>query len=915
MSRFLLLALLATPLLAPFSPPARGQETADTPKSTADAVAQYRIAAKYQKLEQYDLAAKEWEKLAADYPNDPLAASGQHYAGVCHFQLGQYSAAAQNFQQFVSKQPSHELLEPTLTNLGLAHYNLATRVEGDQAKRLYEQALAAFDLQRKKFPAGEHAAQSDFYRGESLYSLGKLSEAATEYDAWLKQHGDREPGLKPKVQLALGSTLQELDKPAEAIVVLQQLAKSQPPAELGAEVALRLGEALAATDNFSEAATQFATAAAAQDFADADYALHGGATALFRAGDFARAAEVYESLPQRFPQSTLAAESVELAGKSYYQAQDYAKAAELLGKAYNAGNHNPELAHWLCRTLMELDQPDKAVAIADNLLASKQDALVLLDRADALYAIDAQRGESIAAYIAAADAAEGQSAAEARHLAAATAMELRNYAVAIEQAKHLLADHPDSSYAKDAGQTLAEAQLQSGDATSAVASYRELLANADDQQRAAWSLRLAWALSSEGDERAIVEVLTPVADMLSGDELQQANFLLGRALFRTKDYAAAQAPLAKVATANPTNSWSAEAALLLARSQAASADPNAAIKTLDNLIASNPDASLGARAFFRRGQFHDSKGNDAKENVEAARSDYAKLTADWPEHPFSPFANYRLGEIDYDAEEYESALRRLDQAADHAKSTPELQEKAEHMVAWCYYKLQKYAEAAKEFKQQAAAHADGPLAPDARWMVGESLFAAEQYAEALDAYKQAQNAGDAPQNLSALAMLHAGQAAGQIENWKESAAWLERVIAKHPNYSGRPEAEYELGWAQSKLGNPAEAMPLLEKVARENSVLGARAQFMAGELQFADKKHEDAVRTFFKVAYGYGDRQAPEGFHPWQAESLFEAARCLEQLDRKSAAEKLYAELVERFPKQPKAELAKKRLGELEQKN
>lgn len=94
--------------------------------------------------------------------------------------------------------------------------------------------------------------------------------------------------------------------------------------------------------------------------------------------------------------------------------------------------------------------------------------------------------------------------------------------------------------------------------------------------------------------------------------------------------------------------------------------------------------------------------------------------------------------------------------------------------------------------------------------------------------------------------------------------------------------------------------------------MGARAGFLVGELQFADKQYEPAVRSFFKVAYGFGDRDAPEAYHAWQAESLFEAARCLEQLDRGSAAAKLYAELVERFPQEPKAKLAEKRLAELQ---
>lgn len=879
-------------------------------QSSAAAVGQYRVAAKYQKLEQYDLAAKEWKKLVADFPDDPLAASGLHYGGVCHFQLGDYKAATTSFEQFVAKYPEHELLEPTLTNLGLAHYNLATRAQGEKANRLYDQAIATFDLEAKKFTAGKYAAQSNFYRGEALYALGKLPEAAEQYRSWLANHGDSKSPLKTKVQLALGSTLQERGQHSKAIAALTQLAESQPPSDVAAEAALRLGESLAATEQFGEAAVQFAKAAATPNFTDADFAMHGEATALFQSGDFANAADVYASLAQRFPKSTLADESIALAGKSYYQAKNYPKAAEHLGRAYDTSDHDAELAHWLIRTQMELGQNDRAVAIADNLLASKNDANVLLDKANALYALDARRSESVNAYIAAANAAAGDESDQARHLAAATALELQNYKMAIDQARRLVSDNPNSNYAADARQTLAEAQLQSGDAANAVATYRELLKNAQPPQRPAWSLRMAWALSAAGDELAITELLPPVIDQFTGEEQMQASFLLGRALFRTEDYAGALTPLKVVAGASPPTSWSAESTLLLARSLAATDDVDAATATLDKLIDSNPQATIGARAYFRRAQFY-----DTSDNLSAARSDYQRLATQWPEHTFVPYANYRLGEMNYDDGKYGEALPAFEQVVSHPKASESLKEKAQHLAAWSKYKSGAATDAAAQFQSQLAAHPDGPLAPDARWMIGESHFAAEQYAAALDAYQKAQSAGPPPDNLAALAMLHAGQAAGQVSKWEESSAWLEKTLSEHPDFAGRSEAEYELAWTMSKLGKRDEAMPLLQKVAEENSPLGARAMFVKGELQFADKQYEDAVRTFFQVAYGYGDRKAAQEFHPWQAEALFEAARCLEQLNRQSAAKKLYAELVERFPNEAKAKLAQQRLAELTQAN
>ncbi|MGI9455142.1 MAG: tetratricopeptide repeat protein, partial [Aeoliella sp.] len=160
--------------------------------------------------------------------------------------------------------------------------------------------------------------------------------------------------------------------------------------------------------------------------------------------------------------------------------------------------------------------------------------------------------------------------------------------------------------------------------------------------------------------------------------------------------------------------------------------------------------------------------------------------------------------------------------------------------------------------------------------------------------------------------LHAGQAAAQLEKWQESADWLNVVVTNHADYVGRGEVDFELGRALFNLGKSEEAMSLFQKVAdRDTSPLGARARFMQGELLFAEKKYEEAVRSFFQVAYGYGEIESPPEYHPWQAESLFEAARCLEQLDRTTAAQKIYVELVERFPTQDKAKLAQERLKAL----
>ena len=1006
-------------------------------QSSADAIEQYNLAARYQKLEQYDLALGEWQKLATDHADDPLAASGWHQAGVCQFQLGKYPDAIKSFQTYLQKFPKHELTEATLTNLGLASYNLAQASEGDAAKAAYRQAIEAFDRQRKEFPGGKLAPQGDYYRAESYYALGDDQAAVAAYREWLEKHADHP--LAPDVRLALSVALGDTGNSEQAIKSLESLLASKPEPTVAAEATLRLGDALSSAGRFKEAAARFAEVLAANNpQTDLDYARTAHASALFNAGEYQQAAEAYQALGDTAS-----------AGKALYQAQNYAAAAEKLGQAYQASPADADLAHWWVRALLEAGSPQKALEAANQAVAKARSPELLLAQADAMYALDDQRLRSVSAYIAAAKEAEGELAAEAHYLAAATALELGDWKVAKQQAQQVLDEQGDSSFAVDARLTLAEAQLQAGEAPQAVATFDELLKSADDQQRLAWSVRKAWALSSAGDEAGVIATLQPLAAEATTVDGQQALFLLGRANYRTENYPQAIESLAAVVAMSPPGDWSAEAKLITARSQAAAGDHAAAIATLTSLISDKPDATLLAQAYYRRGESNEQSGN-----IDAAVADYDQVVATEAKHPLAPYAGYRaarlllnnnqapaaaerfaklaeqypdhqlareglmgqasslaeagkhaealealegldastpqvalargislaglqkwddaiatlkvataagddftdsdrawyelgwayreakkpaearqafstlatnlpesplardamfrVGESYYEGGEYPPAAEWFAKSADGNMANPELHEKALHMLAWAQFKQGNQQEAANSFERQMQAYPTGSLAADAKWMRGESLFAAKEYDTALLAFSEAKTEKPSADSLAPLGMLHAGQAAGQLKKWQEAVDWLKQDAQAYPDYAGRNEVDYELGWALSKLNKPQEALPLLQKVAEgDTTPLGARARFVVGELQFAAKEYEKAVRTFFQVAYGYGDRQAPAPYQTWQAESLFEAARCLEQLDRSSAAKKLYAEVIERFPDHAKAELARKRLETL----
>jgi TolA-binding protein len=189
-------------------------------------------------------------------------------------------------------------------------------------------------------------------------------------------------------------------------------------------------------------------------------------------------------------------------------------------------------------------------------------------------------------------------------------------------------------------------------------------------------------------------------------------------------------------------------------------------------------------------------------------------------------------------------------------------------------------------------------------MRAECLFKKGDYEAALAEYDKVK--GTSSQDFQVLALLHAGQAAAQLKRWEESLRWLVRCITEFPASPYAPQALYEQAWAHQNLGKHKEAIALYEQViAKTGGEVAARAQFMIGEIQFADKIHAEAVKSFFKVVYGYS-------YPHWQAEAAYEAARCFEVLDKKTQAVKMYQELLEKFPTSDKTTLARQRLEDLE---
>ena len=132
-----------------------------------------------------------------------------------------------------------------------------------------------------------------------------------------------------------------------------------------------------------------------------------------------------------------------------------------------------------------------------------------------------------------------------------------------------------------------------------------------------------------------------------------------------------------------------------------------------------------------------------------------------------------MGDFHYEEKEYRKAAQAYYTAMTKAGQT-KLGEEAAYKLGLAYYLLDDFKNARQSFKYQRATWPKGPLVADAAFMEAECLFNEKTYDKALALYELVQNPSN--KEVKALALLHAGTAAGQLKQWKKSLGLLTRCV-------------------------------------------------------------------------------------------------------------------------------------------
>lgn len=150
-----------------------------------------------------------------------------------------------------------------------------------------------------------------------------------------------------------------------------------------------------------------------------------------------------------------------------------------------------------------------------------------------------------------------------------------------------------------------------------------------------------------------------------------------------------------------------------------------------------------------------------------------------------------------------------------------------------------YDAAAQRFQAYLTAYPNSPSAPEARWLLGQSLFFQGRYAEALDLFRQKPPQPDSP-FLPVLAFWEAESLSG-LGDLPAARATYEQFLAAHPGHELVPAAKLGLAAVLFLENRRDDARRLLQDLPTDpKTPAGQRTILLRARMLLAENKNNEA---------------------------------------------------------------------------
>lgn len=897
-------------------------------------------------------AATSYQKLLDSFANSSLRSDAAYALGVTQEELGKYAEAGKAYDLFLTEFADSDLadevnMRKAETVLQAGDFKTAEQmfakvagIEGftlvDHA--LYRQAYCLAEMGKfaeagalygkiaNDFPNSSNAVESAmsagrcYYRGEQFDEAAKwLTKVADGGDAaapeaahWLcrihLRNGQPEKvgDLVAKVLPKAGDSPYEVNLRMDQADALYEIPESKPQT-----VDLYLG---IATEN--------------PDHELAPQALYNAAFAALELKQYKEGIAHADAFLAKYSEDALAPDVQYVSAECTLLSNQYAEAEAKYRALIDANPKHAESGKWKIRHALSLYLQKDYQAVVDALAAAAPAMKDASNKAEGLFLLGAsqfyldQFDAAVSSLAASLKADSKWRQADETLLYLARAYHKQDdLDKAIETISKMISDFPDSRYLDHAHYRYGEFSYAAEDFATAMTEYTTVVDNFKDSRFAPYAIYgKGWSQLKTEEFSGAAASFTALLDGYK-DHALTADALFARAMCHRQagqsDQAVADVD-AYLAT-KPDADNRADALYERGLAQVALEKYAEAAASFEQVLKTKPDYANADKVLYEWGWALKSQ-DDAAQQAKAVEA-FARLVKEYGDSPLAAEANFHVGESLYDEQEYAKAAAAY-AAAKEKSPEGDLGEKTLYKLGWSNFQLKKYAEALEEFNNQLQQFPQGGLQSDALFMKAECLYRQENYEAALSAYEAASKVKLSSTVIEVLALLHGGQSASQLEQWDTAIKLLSQIPEDHDSSPYLAEAHYELGWAKQNQGQQAAAVKDYEEaVAKSRGAVGARAQFMIGEVAFGEKKYADAIRDFQRVMFGFGGDNATEDVKPWQAKAGFDAARCAEvQIQGAAAnakgaliaeAKKFYTYVVEKHPQDKLAAQAKARLAEL----
>jgi len=802
----------------------------------------------------YELAASEAESFLRKHPRHARADHARYRLATAQFELGQFEQAVPHLQKLLSA-PGFEFEAEVAFRLGQSELELK---RFERAAESFRRALA-LNRDYLRLPAR-------FLLAESIFRQGDFAQAQAAYRQVLEQ--DRSSEYAREARYGLAWCAFRLAQYDQAIETIDEFRRRHPGDALLGELLFLRGESQLEAGRPREALIAYQQVAEGPYPPFLDAALRGAGFALAELEQHAAAAQAFESLIRRCPESRFLEEAGLQCGIQHLKAGN----AEAAVQALSGQDGKPD-AEWLyfrSRARKESGDPEGALADLDQALRQKPaDDLAercQIARGDLLF--DLGRAEDAAA-------AYGRSNSDyALHAAAVASLNERRHDEARTLATRFLKQYPESTYRSKTHLVLGECELFAKRYRQAALHFEQAMQTESGPEPKEAKLRalsrLAWCRFLDGDMQQAAEGFAQVAKDGAPEDRPEALFMLGRSLESLGQTKEAVSAWRRYLSEYSGGADRAEVLVGLARLE----PDRQGIARLEELLEQHGDHTAAPEALFSLAERQVRSGQPGQR--EQAMQRYRELLERFPEHELAGSAQYGLAWCLYEDEQFEPAALQLRALAARKSLEADLRLAGLELLVFAEQKAGDGSGAARAFESLQKVCRDEQRLLLAGRAAAEALSAAGRKPDADALWKRLGQSEDRG-TLANTARIERAYLQLELGDLEEAVRQVQAVRAAARDVAASPElaeAAFYVAEALFESADYRRAAPLYELAAgAAGAELVDRAQYKLGFTLLRLEDLEGAARSFGALAADHSDS-------PLFGESLFLEGEMLYRLGR-----------------------------------